>query len=262
MPENLTQLEDGRWLVIGDQLLPPAGSIPAVALWPGQAAVVVDNSLLSSLPEIVRLREEVERLREAVTPFVRHGSAIGVFGGYDGTIQVYTDSGFRSIPAEDFIRARSALSSDGGELVQQRGASDSPQCDHPVTEKTLGQIAYNAAKPHLPGAPVAWCDARMDAEWRQVWHTAAGAVRAVVIAECAKVVDRFSQEEHEGPVVHESLAIAFEEVASEIRSLASATTSRVGTDCTPPSPPTSGDRTASTPESPGLNHTSSDGGEG
>jgi hypothetical protein len=114
------------------------------------------------------------------------------------------------------------------ELVQQREASDKPQCVHPVSEKQLGQIAYEAAKPHLSGAPVAWCDARMDADWRQAWHIAASAVRLAVIEECAKVADV----EAEACWGNSASETAAEHIAKDIRSL-SATTS--------------GDRTVSAP---------------
>ena len=58
---------------------------------------------------ITALRAEVERLREALEPFVRHGRALGVFDGDPGPHWIMTDKGHRDVPALDFMRARATL---------------------------------------------------------------------------------------------------------------------------------------------------------
>lgn len=52
--------------------------------------------------------EEIERLRMALEPFVRHGRALGVYDGADGPFWIMTDSGHRDVPAEDFRAALKA----------------------------------------------------------------------------------------------------------------------------------------------------------
>lgn len=59
--------------------------------------------------------EEIERLRKAVEPFIRHGRALGVYDGTDGPFWIMTDSGYRAVPAEDFRAALKAAQEVGRE---------------------------------------------------------------------------------------------------------------------------------------------------
>lgn len=56
------------------------------------------------------LRKRVGKLEEELRVFVAHGRALGAFAD-DGPFWVMTDKGYRDVPASDFRRARSALSS-------------------------------------------------------------------------------------------------------------------------------------------------------
>ena len=72
------------------------------------------DDLLAENLRAVTAEAKLAKAVEALEPFARHGRAAGAFAEtVDGPIRLYTDTGYREVPIEDFRRAAAFLKSLG-----------------------------------------------------------------------------------------------------------------------------------------------------
>lgn len=71
--------------------------------------------------DIATLSRHLAETVKALKPFVRHGRALGSFGPDMQHVRFYTDTGYRSVPQQDFIDATAALDAIPEEIRKRIG---------------------------------------------------------------------------------------------------------------------------------------------